>query len=410
MPSKYLSDLLINRNFGLFMTGSLFSATGSWFLAVAVGWLVWDVGRSEFLLGLANFAQMGPLLVFGVFGGAVADRMDRRKLLLITQACSALASLGLAATSGFGFLSMPVLLLLLLGLGVTQVFAWTTWSPFIADLVGPERLRAAIAVNSVRFNLTRIIGPTLAGLLLAQVGAPACVAVAAAAQVSLLAALGAIRTPARKTALTSPWLSSIKEGLLIAWGDTMVRELLFSAGLMGLLIMPFTVFLPAYAQQILAIGPAGFGLLLTAVGAGAIAAAALSGSQIVARRPRQAQAFFTISAGLALTGFALSTLPALSLAALFFVGFGALGFLTTASVSVQLAVPKQAVGRVIGIWTVLNAGTSPLGGIAIGWLAERMGLPTTLALAGVLCAVASTGLALRHSTLRSPGTVGPLPD
>ena len=410
MLGRYLSDLLINRNFGLFMTGSLFSATGSWFLAVAIGWLVWDIGRSELLLGLANFAQMGPLLVFGLFGGVVADRMDRRRLLLITQAVSALGSVTLAVVAGLGFLSMPILLLILLGLGVTQVFAWPTWSPFISDLVGEGRLRQAVALNSVRFNLTRIVGPTLAGLLLAQVGTPACIAVAAATQLGFLAALSAIRTPPRQSAAVVPWFAAVKEGLVVVWANVAVREMLLVAGVMGLLILPYTVFLPAFAQHILKIGPEGLGLLLTAVGAGAIAAAAISGSELVARRPRRAQALFTASAGLALAAFSLSTLPALSLAALFLVGFGTLGFLTTANASVQLAVPPPVVGRVIGIWTVLNAGTTPLGGIAIGWVAERVGLPITLALAGGLCATVGLGLILRPLLAPPPGTVKSLPD
>lgn len=395
MLRKHLDDLLINRNFALFMGGALLSASGSWFLSVSIGWLVWDLGHSELLLGLANFAQMGPLLLFGLLGGAVADRVDRRKLLLTAQVFGAGASLCLAGVAWFGFLSVPVILLLLLLIGITQVFAWPTWSPFIADLVGPDRLRRAVALNSARFNLTRIAAPTLAGLLLAEVGGAPCVAVAAACQVSLVITLSAIRTPPRLNVAQSPIVAAIKEGLVVAWNTEAVREPLFIAGLIGMVILPYTVFLPAFAGQVLQIGPGGLGLLLTAVGLGAIAAAAVASGQTVARRPRQAQTFFTTVGGLALAVFSLSMLPPLSLVALFFVGFGTLGFLTTANATVQLAVPKHVVGRVIGIWTVLNAGTTPLGGIILGWLAERIGLPFTMAGAGLLCAGICLGIALR---------------
>ncbi|MHB1133579.1 MAG: MFS transporter [Chloroflexota bacterium] len=385
MLRRYLVHFLINRNFGLFMSGALFSATGSWFLAVAIGWLVWDIGRSEFLLGLANFAQMGPLLLFGAIGGAIADRVERRRLLIGSQAFSAAASFALAAIAWLGLATVPTVLALLLAIGITQVFAWPAWSPFIADLVGPARLRQAVAFNSVRFNLTRIVGPALAGLLIASAGAAACVALAALSQISLLVTLALIRVPAQPRAKAEPLLAAVREGIRVAWRTPSVRETLSIAALVGAVVLPYTVFLPAYAEQVLHFGPEGLGLLYTTVGLGAVGAAAISSSRLVARRPRRAVIFFTLLSGLSLAAFGFSTAVVPSLLSLFFLGFGTLGFLTTANANVQLAVPREMVGRVIGIWTVLNAGMTPLGGIVLGWLAERGGLGITLAGAGILC-------------------------
>ena len=393
---RYLSDLFINRNYALFMGGSFVSATGSWFLTVTIGWLMWEVGRSEFLLGLASFAQMGPLLTFGLLGGVLADRMERRSLLLICQVVGVSVSLALATLAVANLASVPAILLLLLVMGFSQAFSWPAWSPFIADLVGPERLRTAVALNSARFNLTRIIGPSLAGLLLASAGGAACLAITAVCQVSLLATLKAIQIGTDKPGFDhKPWLAALNEGLRCALDTPAVREPMFVSAAMGIAILPYVVFLPAYAQDILKIGPEGLGLLFTSIGIGAIAGAVLSGQKVVASSPRRAQGIFACGTGLALMVFALSTIPLLSSSALFFVGLGSIGYLSTANATVQLSVPREVVGRVIGLWTVVNSGTTPLGGLVLGAIAERTGLGITLAAASALAVVFSAVIMLR---------------
>lgn len=392
--SRFIANIFINRNYALFMGGSFFSATGSWFLSVAMGWLIWEIGRSEFLLGVANFAQMGPMLVLGLLGGVVADRVERRDLLRATQTVWTLASAALAVVAILNITSIPLLLAPLLVIGVCQAFSWPAWSPFIADLVGPDRLRPAVALNSARFNLTRIIGPALAGVLLAQVGAGPCIAIAAATQLALLASLGAINTERREKAVNAHWLTALREGMSYAWYTPVVRQLLFAAGVMGLLVLPYTVFLPAYADSVLHLGPEGLGTLFTIVGVGAIGGAAASSTRWVAAHTGAAQTAFAAMTGLMMAGFAISGQPILSFVALFFLGFGSIGFLATANATVQLAVPRAVVGRVIGVWTVVNAGTTPVGGVVLGALAEDLGLPLTLAVAGVVATVLSL-LAMR---------------
>ncbi len=398
---RLLANLLINRDYALFMAGSFISATGSWFLAVAVGWLIWEIGRSEFLLGVANFAQMGPLLVLGLYGGVLSDRLDRRRLILATQVVIAASTVVLAAVALTQLASVGLILALLLIMGISQALTWPSWSPFIADMVGPQLLRRAVALNSARFNLTRVIGPGLAGVLLAQVGAGICLAIGAASQLSLLLALSAIRASSPPRVAPTPWFAAVKEGLWQTWGTPSVRETMLVATVLGILIVPYTVFLPAYAANVLQMGPQGLGLLFTVVGIGAIGGAAVSGSHFVTARPRFWQGALALLSGVSLIVFALSVWPAVSLVALLFLGLGSIGYYATANATVQLAVPPSVVGRVMGVWVVVGFGTTPLGGLVLGGLAEQAGLGLALAGAGVLALLLSLAL-VRHPRQARP--------
>jgi MFS family permease len=402
---NYLANLFINRDYALFTGGSFISATGSWFLSVTVGWLVWEIGQSELLLGIANFAQMGPMLVLGLVGGVVADRVERRLLILVAQFIVIASSSTLAVLVATQIATIPAILGLLLVIGVSQSFAWPAWSPFIADIVGPERLRPAIALNSARFNLTRIIGPSLAGVLLAQLGATICLAIAAVGQLFLVLTMAIIRPRTQRRAPSQETiLGAIRTGLSLSWRTRAVREPMLLGAVIGVLILPYIVFLPAFAQNVLQTGPEGYGLLLTAGGVGAIAGAIAAGSPFVASRPRAAQGALAIVTGLSLAAFAFSTWLPLSLAALLVVGFGSIGYQATANATVQLAVPREVIGRVMGIWVVVAAGSTPIGGMLLGWFAERAGLQPTLSAAGLVAVLFTLGVMARpgHEQAETP--------
>ncbi len=366
------------------MAGSFISAIGNWFSSVAVGWLVWEIGRSDLLLGAANFAQMGPMLVLGLVGGVIADRVERRRLLLGTQFIVISASLLLAVFAVLNSLTIPVMMILLLMLGVSQSFAWPAWSPLIADLVGPERLRLAIALNSARFNLTRIIGPAIAGVLLAQMGAGPLLFTAAACQLMLIVTMLVIHPRQQLQKVKESIPRAMMSGIRVVVDVPSVRETMAVALVIGILLMPYMVFLPAFSESALQMGPEGYGLLLTAVGVGAIVGAVVSGMRVVAADPRLSQAVLAAVTGVSLAVFALSTWLPLSLFALIFVGLGSIGYLATANATVQLAVPRSMIGRVMGLWVVVTAGSTPLGGIILGALAESFGRGPTLAVAGIV--------------------------
>jgi MFS family permease len=395
--ARWISRVLINRNYALFMAGSFVSATGSWFQAVAVGWLVLELSNSAFVLGLANFAQMAPLLVLGSVGGALADRVERRTLVLVSQAGGTLALGALAMLAAAGRATVPLILLASLALGICNAVLWPTWSVFIKDLVGPERLREAIALNSARFNLTRVIGPALAGAVLSHFGAAVCLALGAAGMLGVLASVWLIRLPPANNHRPAPWLQALREGMAFAWHHGPTRRLLLLTGAVGLIALPYQAFLPAIARDALAAGPDAYGALLTAVGAGAIAGALLSGARVVARQPERAMAILAAGTGLSLVLFASARSIWVAVPALALVGLCSIGYLSTANATLQLAVPDRLVGRVMGLWVMVNAGTTPVGSLLEGALAERLSLAPTLALAGSICT--AIGLSLGASAL-----------
>src|SRR5688500_5849666 len=191
---------LINRNYTLFMLGSFVSALGSWFQAVAIGWLVLELSGSPFVLGLANFAQMAPLFFLGFFGGVLADRVDRRFLLIGGIGLGTIATTVIAVLSLVDRQSITALLLASLVLGLSNAVVWPAWQPFITDLVPKDRLRDAMAFNSARFNLSRVLGPALAGVLMPPAGAPICLLLPPVSRAAVLIATWLIRLPAARRA------------------------------------------------------------------------------------------------------------------------------------------------------------------------------------------------------------------
>ena len=193
---------LANRNYTLFLGGAFVSSVGSWMQTVALGWTVLQLGNSTFLLGLLGFVQLAPVLLLGTVGGALADRVDRRKFLFITQAIAAGLGAILTVLQFAGYASVPVLLVIATANGTISALNSPTWMSFIKELVGPEQLRGAVAINSARFNLTRVIGPAIGGWLLVAAGPAACFAVDTISFFAVLAALAAIRTDRTRMSAT----------------------------------------------------------------------------------------------------------------------------------------------------------------------------------------------------------------
>ena len=396
--ARVVARLLINRNYALFMGGSFLSALGSWVQAVAIGWLVYDLTGSPFILGLANFAQMAPLFFFGMLGGVLADRFDRRILLTVGLSITALALTVLAGVTIVGQASVPLIIGISLVLGLANVIVWPAWQPFIKELVPPSRLREAIAFNAARFNLSRVLGPAIGGTILATSGAGTCLAVTATTSVAVVVVTLAVRRPRASRATTfAPWLSSLGEGIAYVRADPFTFRLLAVTTLFGLAVMPYATFLPALSQDVLGLGPDGLGHLLAAAGGGAVVGAIVTGMPYVGARPRVAMtAFSAIGASgalsLAMWAHTFAGVPLLAWLALGAIGLGTVGFLTNANTILQLRVPDHLVGRVMGLWVVLNAGTNPLGSLALGALAEHAPLTSVFGIAGFAAATCAVVL------------------
>ncbi len=397
---RSIAHALINGNYALFMAGSFCSALGGWVQAVAIGWLVFDLTGSPFVLGLANFAQMSPLFFLGLIGGVLADRADRRIVLMIGLSVGTVAISVLAVLTYLGLATVPIILLVSLVLGLANAAVWPAWQPFIKELVPPERLREAIAFNSARFNLSRLLGPAFAGGLLASSGAAACLAVTAITSLTVVASTYAIRRPAPiRAARGAPWMSSLGEGLSYVKQDRFSFRLLAVTTLFGLVVMPYSTFLPALARDVLHWGPEGLGQLLTAAGVGAVGGAVLNGAPFIGAHPRHAMVAFSLIGGIStlmlVAGSQFLEVDAwIAWFALAGTGLGTVGFLTSANATLQMRIPDHLVGRVMGLWVVLNAGTNPLGSLALGWLAEYVPLTTIFGIGGMASIVVAGSLAI----------------
>ena len=395
-PSWLAESPLANRNYSLFLGGAFVSSLGSWMQMVALGWTVLQLGNSTFLLGLLGFAQTAPVLVLGLPAGTLADHADRRRVLLVTQGAATVLAALMAVLQASGHATIAALLLIAGGNGVVNALNGPTWQAFIKELVGPEQLRRAIAINSARFNLTRILGPAVGGWVLVAYGAAACFAFNAVSFVAVIVAIAAIRT-GRKPA-RAPSGRGLESYLAVA-RNPRIRAVLLPAIGLAVLALPYANFLPAMARDVYRAGAGGLSLLLTATGVGAICGAFISGLHAVGRQPGRALALLQIAAGIALAAFAWS--PGLYVGAVCIALFGAalIGYMATAGATIQLAAVPGTEGRALGLWMIVNSGLVPLGSLGVGALTEILGVPTALGLAGLGCALC--GLAAAYVVRRA---------
>lgn len=403
---------LANRNYTLFLCGAFVSGIGSWMQMVALGWTVLQISNSTFLLGLLGFVQLAPVLLLGAVGGALADRVDRRKFLFLTQAIAVVLGAILAGLQFAGYATVPVLLVIAAANGTISALNSPTWMSFIKELVGPEQLRRAVAINSVRFNLTRIIGPVIGGWLLVAAGPAACFAVYAVSILGVLAALAAIRPDRPAGAATM--VKGPPKGVLAVARNPQLQAVLLPALGLTVLVMPYSNFLPAMARDVFNAGPGGLSLLLTATGIGAIIGAILSGLPIVGRRPRQTLAALQLLAGGTLAAFAWSPTFLLGFICIVVFGGAVIGYMTTANATIQLAAEPGTEGRALGLWIIVNQGMVPLGSLLIGAATSVVSVRTALGTAGlgcVLCGVLAVYVAQRAyregAALRPAATPNP---
>jgi MFS family permease len=393
---------LRHPNYRLFWTGALIGNIGSWMRAIALGWLVLDLTGSAFLLGVVSFAQTVPVLLLSLPAGVLADRFERRRVLLVTQACLLVLTFLLALLVQSGLITIGQLMLLSTLMGVAIAFNAPAWQSFITDLVGKDDLMNAIALNSAQFNLSRIVGPALAGVLIAVVGLPLCFFVNAVTYLAVLGALGVMRLrPAARPAGRLALWSGIAEGLAALRDDPPVRALMLLTAVLTIFGFPYAVLMPVIAREALGQGADGYGQLMAATGLGAFA-----GALAVAARGRRTPSGRVVLPAVgvfaaALLVFALSRLYLLSLAALAVLGAGMIVYMALVNTLIQGRVPEALRGRVMSIWTLTAFGLTPFGSLQAGALAGLFGAPLALGLGAIACAVAAGLLAVLTPGLRA---------
>ncbi len=377
---------LRHRNYRLFFSGQLISLTGTWMQSVAQAWLAYQLTHSAALLGVVGFAGQIPALLFSPAGGVVADRFARRQVLLATQATSMLLAFALAALTLSGRVTIAWILGLAALSGVVNAFDIPTRQAFAVDMVGREDLVNAIALNSSIFNGARVLGPAVAGILVARIGEGWCFLANGVSYFAVLGSLLAIRlpAPARAAHPSSAW-TSVREGFVYVAQARPVRALLLLLGLVSLTGMPYAVLMPVFAQEILGGGARELGLLMGCSGTGALLGAVLLATRKSVRGLGTFVAFSAGGLGVALVAFAFSGSFWLSAALLVPVGFCMMSEMASSNTLIQSLIPDEMRGRVMSVYAMMFMGMAPIGALLAGALATRIGAPATVAGGGVLC-------------------------
>jgi len=392
---------LRHRDYRLFFFGQLVSLVGTWMQSVAQSWLAYRLTGSAALLGVVAFSGQIPALLFASWGGVAADRFSRRAILLATQLASMALALALAGLTLSGHIEVAHILVLAALLGAVNAFDIPARQAFVVELVGRDDLINAIALNSSAFNGARMVGPALAGVLVARLGEGWCFLLNGASYLAVLGGLLAIGPrPAVRTRAGASMLAHIAEGYRYAAGARPVRALLLLLGVVSLTAMPYAVLMPIFADRVLGGGSAALGLLMGASGVGA-----LSGALTLASRRGIAGLgrWVAISAagfGIALVLFSLSRWLWLSVAILVPAGFFMINQMASSNTLIQSVVPDRFRGRVMALYTMMFMGMAPFGALGAGAAAERWGAPATVAAGGALALAAALVFARRIPSLR----------
>jgi MFS family permease len=380
---------LRHRNFQLFFSGQLVSLTGTWMQSVAQAWLVYSITKSALLLGTVGFASQIPVFLFAPIGGIVADRVNRQRLVIATQISAMILAGILAWLTLSGHLRVhvwPIFLLAAL-LGVVNAFDIPGRQAFLVDMVGKEDLMNAIALNSSMFNGARVIGPAMAGILVARIGEGWCFAANAISYIAVIVGLLLMKVHcAPRISKHSP-VEDIVEGFRWVNQTRVIRALLLLIGLVSLVGMPYTVLMPVFADTILHGGARGLGILMGATGVGALFGALTLASKTGVKGLGRWVTITCAGFGISLILFSFSTSFWLSVVLLMPAGYSMMLQMACSNTLIQTMVPDALRGRVMALYSMMFMGMAPFGAFFGGALAHRVGAPLTVASGGVACVI-----------------------
>ncbi len=393
---------LRHRNFRLFFGGQTISLTGTWMTRVATGWLVYRLTGSALLLGTVSFAGQIPTFLVAPFAGVWVDRLDKRQVLVWTQTLSMLQSLTLAALTLSGHITIPVLLALSVLQGCVNAFDMPGRQSFMVMMVEDKRdLQNAIAINSSMVNVARLIGPSLAGMLIAVSSEGWCFLVDGISYIAVIASLLMMRlyTPEVERKATS-MLTELQAGWTYVAEFLPIRTILMLFAVVSLMGMPFVVLMPIFAKVVLSGGPHTLGFLMAAMGLGAL----VSALSLAARRNvRGLVRMIPIAAavfGLGLIGFGLSRVFWLSMLMVFIVGMGMMQGMAASNTVIQTIVTDDKRGRVMSYYTMAFMGMAPFGSLLAGGMAHKFGAPWTVIMNGSVVLLGAAWFVTRLPLLR----------
>jgi len=375
---------LRHRNFQLFFSGQLISLIGTWMDNIAEGWLVYRLTHSAFLLGVATFAGQIPVFLLAPLGGMIADRWDRRKVVIGTQTASMIIAFTLAGLTLTGRIKVWEVIVLAACMGSVNSVDIPTRQAFLVQMVGREDLMNAIALNSSMFNAARVVGPSIAGLLVAWKGEGWCFFANAVSYIAVIAGLIAMRIEpkVREVHVGSP-LDHIAEGFRFARNTAPIRAILLLIALVSLVAAPYTVLMPIFAARVLHGNARTLGVLMGATGVGAVIGALVLAARSGIRGLGRWVAMACGGFGASLILFSFSRSYILSVILLVPVGFCVMVQMASSNTLIQSMVPDRLRGRIMSIYSMMFMGMMPLGALLAGAAAGRITAPWTVAIGGM---------------------------
>ena len=384
-------------NFRLFFFGQIVSMSGTWMQALAQNWLVLELTSSGIALGITVGLQFGPVLLLGPWAGVLADRVDKRRLLVITQTVAALLAVVLGVLAATDVVTLWMIWVLAGLNGTVLALDLPSRQSFVYEIVGPDDVANAVGLNSVVINASRIIGPALGGVLIAGFGVAPCFFLNAASYVAVIAAFLLMRT--RELSPSKPVRrqpGQVREGFRFVWSTPSLRVPLVMLAVVSTLAYNYSVILPLLTRDVYGRGGGAYGILSAAMGVGALA-----GALLMASRARPSRRLLVASAfGFGIVTLILAVAPgyALGAALLVLVGVGAVLFISTTNALLQVNAPDAMRGRVMALWSIVFLGSTPIGGPVTGLLVRGFGVRWAVAVGGIAALATATGavLALRH--------------
>lgn len=390
------------RNYRLFFGGQSVSLIGTWITRIATSWLVYRLTGSEFLLGLVSFFGQIPTLILAPFAGVLVDRHDRHRILVATQVLSMLQSLALAILALTGVITVTHVLLLQLAQGMINAFDTPARQSFVVDMIEDRaHLPNAIALNSSMVNGSRIIGPSIGGVLIAAFGEGWCFMIDAISYLAVIASLVAMRVerqPRRRVETSA--IEELRDGLRYVADSPPIWSSLILLAVVATMGMPYTVLMPAIAARVLHGGPHTLGFLMTASGLGALVGALYLASRSTVLGLGRVMVLATLTFGASLIAFAMSRQLWLSLTLLPLVGGGMMIETASTNTIIQTIVDERLRGRIMAFYAMAFMGTAPIGSLFAGAVAARIGAPWTVLIGGVACIVAGVWFSRRLPALR----------
>lgn len=392
---------LRHRNYRLFFSGQIISLVGTWMQSVAQSWLVYRLTGSSLLLGLVGFAGQIPVFLLSPVGGLVADRYSRHRVVIGTQTSSMLLAFILSALTLLGHIRVWEIMVLASSLGVVNAFDVPARQAFIVEMVHSEDIINAVALNSSMVNGARVLGPAIAGVLVAAIGEGWCFFGNAVSYIAVIAGLLLMVVDKHeRSAQRVSGLQSIIEGFRFVARTGPIRALLLLLGLISLTGMPYAVLMPIFAAKILHGGARGLGMLMGASGIGALAGTLMLAAKREVHGLGRWINFASLGFGGSMILFALSRSYPLSIALLVPVGFSMMLQMSSSNTMIQIMVPDALRGRVMAVYSMMFMGMAPFGALLAGAIANRIGAPHTVVLGGVCCVAGATIFGLRWPHLR----------